>query len=214
VLLAACLSALRASAGDVQIGLGVREALRVSVERALSRVARSGGFADNPALRISLPDQLQGMDTAMRLAGEQKRVDRFIASLSQAAESSAASARPVLLTAVSEMPIDGARLLMAGDTGCTEALRRYAYGRVIAVLDPAVVDAMELGRVTRRYRKMNRDLPVGMLAPPPSFDLDAYVVGRTADGIFLAISQEERRLRTDPAARTSPLLREVFGAQR
>ncbi|HVH07269.1 MAG TPA: DUF4197 family protein, partial [Myxococcota bacterium] len=62
VLLAACLSALRASAGDVQLAAGVREALRVSVERGLSRVARSGGFADNPALRISLPDQLQGMD--------------------------------------------------------------------------------------------------------------------------------------------------------
>ena len=213
VLFAACLSALPASAGEAQTNLGVREALRVSVERGLSRVARPGGFADNAALRIPLPDQLQNMDAAMRLAGEQKRLDRFIASLSHAAESSAASTRPVLLTAVSEMPIDGARFLMAGDTGCTDALRRYAYGRVIGVLDPAVVDAMELGRVTRRYRKLSRDLPVGMLAPPPTFDLDAYVVGRTADGIFLAISQEERRIRTDPAARTSPLLRDVFGAR-
>jgi hypothetical protein len=150
----------------------------------------------------------------MRVAGEHRRVERFVTSLSHVAEQAAAVTRPVLLTAAAELPIDGPRLLAGGDTAATGALRQHALGRVIAALDGAVADAMDAGRVTRRYRKLSRESPVGLLGPSASFDLDAYVIGRTADGIFHAIALEERRIRTDRAARTTPLLREVFGAQR
>jgi hypothetical protein len=197
-----------------RIAAAVREALRLSVERGVASVARPGGFAENPAVRIPMPDQLDRLDAAMRMVGEQRRVERFVTSLSHVAEQSALAARPVLLAAAAEMPIDGPRLLAAGDAAATEALRRYALGRIIGVLDPAVGDAMDSGRVTRRYRKLSRESPMGGLAPPASFDLDAYVVGRTADGLFLVIGQEERRIRTDPAARPTPLLREVFGGHR
>ena len=197
-----------------RIGAAVREALRLSVERGVATVARPGGYADNPAVRIPLPDQLERIDAALRVAGEQRRVDRFVTSLSHVAEQSAAVARPVLLLAVAEMPIDGPRLLAAGDAAATEALRRYALARVINALDSAVGDAMDVSGVTRRYRRLSRESPMGGLAPPSSFDLDAYVIGRTADGIFLAIAYEERRIRSDASARPTPLLREVFGTQR
>jgi hypothetical protein len=187
--------------------------MQLAVERGLAAVARPEGFVGNPAIRLAVPDQLSRVETKMRVAGMDRRVDRFIDSLNLVAEESAAAARPALLAGVAQLPIDDAHRLLAGsEPAGTDLLRRISLSHVVAALTPAVGDAMGRVGATRRYKRFARD-SVG-LVEPVVLDLDAYVVGRTADGIFHAIGEEERRIRTDPSARTTPRLRQVFGRQR
>jgi len=128
------------------------------------------------------------------------------------AEHSVPATRAALLTAAAEVPLDdGHRVLTGGETAATEALQRYALGRVITALNPAVASMMDQVGATRRYKRFMKDAHFGGLVQAPNLDLDAFVVGRTVDGLFHAIGQEERRIRLTPAARTTPLLREVFG---
>ena len=149
---------------------------------------------------------------APRQAGQDRVVDRFEATINYAAEYAAPAARPVLLGAITDLPLDdGRRVLAAGETAATEALRRHSLGRVIGALNPAVAQATDRVGTVRRYKRFMKDAQFGGLIQVPAVDLDAYVVGRTIDGIFHTIGQEERRIRTDPAARPTSLLREVFG---
>lgn len=189
--------------------------MQLAVERGIGAVARPDGFLGNPAIRISVPEPLSRIEARLRQAGDDRRADKFIASLNHAAERSAPAARPVLLAGVAELPLDdGQRVLARGNTAATELLRRFTFSRVIAALNPAVADAMDQVRVARQYKRFVRDSPLGGLFQQSPVDLDAYVVGQTIDGIFHAIGEEERRIRLEPSARATPRLREVFGGQR
>jgi hypothetical protein len=213
----ASLAARPAAAADrhPNVASALREALQIAVERGIASVGRPDGFLGNPAIRIPVPEQLARVEAKLRLAGEHRRVEKFVESLNHVAEEASPAARSVLLGAAAELAFDdGLRILAAGESAATEVLRRHALGRVITALNPAVADAMERTRVPRRYKRFVRDSPIGGLLQPSPLDLDAYVVGRTVDGIFHAVGQEERRIRTDPAARPSALLREVFATQR
>jgi len=201
------------AADRAQVTAALRETLQLSVERALASLGRPNGFLQNPAVRLGVPEPLAKVEAALRTAGEERQTERFVESLNRVAEQAAPSARPSLLAAATDLAVDE-RALAAGDTAATEILRRAAIGRVITALNPVVRDAMERQKVARRYKRFVKDYPMGGLVQGPPVDLDAYVVGRTVDGLFVTIAQEERRIRTDANARPTPLLREVFGAQR
>jgi hypothetical protein len=203
------------AADRAQVTAALREIVQLAVARGVAAVARPDGFFGNPAIRIPVPDPLAKVESALRVAGEERRAEHFVRSLNRVAEQSSPAARPVLLGAVPALPFgDGQRILRSGESAATDALRAHALGRVTAALNPVVRDTMDRLRVARRYKRFVRDFAMGGLVPVPPVDLDAYVLGRTVDGIFVAIAQEERRIRTDPSARPTPLLREVFGAQR
>ncbi len=211
------LAAAPAGASDrgPHVVAALREALQLAVDRALSGVTRPDGFLANPAIRIPVPDQLAKIESALRLTGQDREVDRFIVSLNRAAEHAAIAARAPLMASVVEVGLDdGHRVLTGGETAATEALRRHAVGRTVNALHPAVAEAMDRAGTARRYKRFVKDAHFGGLMQPVSLDLDAFVVGRVVDGLFYAIGQEERRIRTDPAARPTQRLREVFGAQR
>ena len=214
--LATCLAAWPALAADSVVATAVREALQLSVERGVAAVSRHEGFLDNPAIRIPVPEQLAKVEAKLRQSGQERRADKFVESLNRVAEESAPAARPPLLAGVAELVLDdGHRVLTGGETAGTDLLRRTTLGRVMAALNPAVVDAMGRVGTTRRYKRFMRDSSsFGGLFQQSPVDLDAYVAGRTVDGIFHAIGQEERRIRIDPAARPTARMREVFGAQR
>ena len=219
IALTACVAALTVgrsipvSAADSAVAAAVREALHFSVERAVANVGRPGGFGGNAAIRIPIPEQLSKVEAVLRQTGQDKRADRFIESLNQAAEEASPSSRSALLGGVADLALhDAHRVLIGADTSATDLLRRLAFGRTVTTLGPAVADALGRSGATRRYHRLVRDSPFGGLVPP--VDLEAYVSVRTAEGIFHAIGMEERRIRIDPAARPTARLREFFGAHR
>ena len=176
-------------------------------------MARPDGFLANPAVRIEVPDQLGKVESALRVAGQERVTERFVESLNRAAELAAPAARAGLLIGAGEVYLDD-RLLTAGDTALTEALKRHAFGRTAVALRPAVAEATDRVGTARRYKRFVKGAQFGGLVQQTPVDLDTYVVGKTAEGLFHAIGQEERRIRVEPAARPTTRLREVFGAQR
>lgn len=164
-------------------------------------------------MRLDVPEQLSKVESALRLAGHERVSDRFVESLNRAAEFAAPAARGALLVGAGEVYLDD-RLLTAGDTALTDALKRHTLGRTIGALNAAVSEATDRVGTARRYKRFVKGAQFGGLVQQAPLDIDTYVVGRTADGIFHAIGHEERRIRTEPAARPTTRLREVFGAQR
>lgn len=204
-----------ASDGDLYVAAALREALQLAVERGVAVVARPDGFLGDPAVRIGIPEQLARIEVALRTAGQDGAVDKFIVSLNRAAERAAPAGRaPLLVTAAELTFIDGYRMLTGGDTAATDALRRAGLGRLVTALDPAVAEATDRVGTARRYKRFMKNAHFGGLVQHPPVDLDAYVVSRVVEGLFHAIGQEERRIRSDPAARPSARLQEVFGTQR
>ncbi len=198
---------------EARVAAGLREALRVGTERATASLSRPGGFANVPALRLSLPENLQPAARTLRAVGLGKPVDDLEAAMNRAAERAAGEAVPVFADALSAMTIADALAILNGPG---DAATRYFQEHTAAALRtrfaPVVDSAMQQVGVYQSYQETQRvyqTIPFSAALPAP--DLQGYVLDRTLAGLFSTLASEEARIREDPAARTTALLREVFG---
>ncbi len=207
-----------ADLSEGQIGGGIKEALAVGTQRAVQQVARPGGYLENAEIKILLPPRLRSLERGLRTAGQGPRIDEFVASMNHAAESAAPEAGKIFAEAVRSMTIDDARrLLTGGDTSITDYFRAKTSADLTAAFRPHVDEAMEANGVTRQYDALAGsvpDLSLGGLGRSRSaFDIHAYVVQKALDGLFFVLAQKERDIRANPAARSTALLRQVFGGR-
>ena len=194
---------------------GLREALRIGSTRTTEATGRVDGFLGNALIRIALPEGYQAMANGLRRVGLGSRVDELEVAMNRAAEQSAGEARDVLWDAIQSMTIaDGFHILQGGDTAATE----YFRGRTSATLkqrfQPVVQAKMEqvgLYRLHKDFSDAYLSLPFSR--PEQVVNLDEYVADRALQGLFTVLGQEEQRIRRDPAARTTELLKQVFGAR-
>jgi len=198
--------------GDLTLVAGVREALRVGAERSVSRTARPGGFLANPLVRIALPPELENVGRALRAVGFDGTVDELERTMNRAAERAAGEATGLLLDAVATMTIGDARAIVRGPE---DAATRYFRSRTEDALRerfaPVVETAMREVGLYRAYDELVTRNRVLSLLADPTVELNRYVTDETLDGLFTVLREEEKRIREDPAARTTDLLREVFG---
>jgi len=200
------------SLSDDRITSGLKEALRVSTGKAVASTGRPDGFLKNAAIKILLPPKLQSAGRTMRTIGMGREVDELEIGMNRAAEQATPQAKQIFLRALANMSFDDARgILTGGNTAATEFFKRASAQELSAAFTPIVHQAMEQVGVVRQYNQVMRDPFVSRLAPGQSMDLDNYVVGKTLDGLFYVLGQEETRIRRDPAAQTTALLKEVFG---
>lgn len=193
---------------------GLREALRVGTQRAVSTLARRGGFADDPKLRLELPEELAPMATALRTVGLGARVDELELAMNRAAERAAGEALPIFASAIASMTLkDAVEILEGPPDAATQYFRRNTRDALAARFEPVVRDAMgnvglyaAYGELVARYEA----IPFAKPVPP---DLTAQVTDGTLHGLFDTLAREEARIREDPAARTTALLRRVFGRE-
>jgi hypothetical protein len=195
------------------VASGLREALRVGSDHAVALTGRPDGFLGNPRIRIPIPAALQPVERRLRQVGLGRDVDAFATSMNRAAERAAPSAKRIFRDAVSALTIDDARRVLAGaDTAATDYFRQRTTGPLTTAFRPVVSGALGEVGVTRRYRDLvGAYTRIPLAAKPEPVDLDTYVTGKALDGLFSIVADEERKIRTDPAARVSELLREVFG---
>ncbi len=196
-----------------KIAQGLKEALEVGVRNAVSSVSRTGGYLDNPDIRIPLPGTLRKAEPVIRGAGFGDRLDAFETSMNRAAEKAAPHAKSLFWEAIRGMTIQDARTILDGpDDAATNYLRDKTSDRLRDLFEPQVHEAMSRVDVTRKYQNLTAgiaSLPLGGRLGAP--DLDGYVTGQALDGLFLMLAREERKIRTDPAARVTDLLQDVFG---
>lgn len=193
---------------------GLIEALEVGSRNSAARGSAVDGFFGNALIRIGLPQELSEVDRRLRQIGLSRQMDDFTLRMNRAAEAAAGEATDVLLRAVQAMSFEDARAILAGpDDAATRYFERTTRRELSQRFEPIVVQAMDqtgLAQLSRFVIDRYNRLP---LVEPAEFDIDAYVVDATLDGLFVLIAEEELAIRTDPAARVTDLLRRVFAEQ-
>lgn len=197
-----------------KIAQGLKEALRIGAKNAVERASRTNGYLGNPDIRIPLPKSIGKAEGIVRGAGYGAPLDAFLESMNRAAERAAPQATSLFVEAVQGMTLDDARGILDGpDDAATTFLREKTFDRLRDVFKPEVHDAMARVDVTRRYQDLTSQLTsLPFLDTLESLDLDRYVTEKALDGLFFMIAREEQKIRQDPAARVTDLLKDVFGS--
>jgi hypothetical protein len=191
---------------------GLREALRVSTTQAVAKTGRPDGFLGNPAIKIPLPASLQKARTGLQLVGMGPQLDQLEVGMNRAAEQATPLAKQIFLNALMKMTISDARnILNGGDTAATQYFKNATSQELMMAFTPIVHNAMQNVGVVRQYDRIAQNSLAGPLLQSRGFDLDQYVVGKTLDGLFYMLGQEEKNIRQNPAARTTAILQQVFG---
>lgn len=191
---------------------GLKEALSIGTANAVRFVSAKDGYFGNQAIKILMPDKIQKVADVLGKVGYQKQVDEFVLSMNRAAEKAAPKAKTIFVSAIKEMTFDDARkILGGGDTAATEFFKAKTSGKLYETFKPIVSSSMDNVGTTRRYKDMMKKYKTVPFARAESLDLDHHVTNKSLDGLFFMIGQEEKKIRTDPAARVTDLLKAVFG---
>lgn len=197
---------------DSTIASGLKDALAVGTKNAVGHVSKLNGYFGNEAIKILLPDKIQKIAELAGKLGFQKQVDDFILTMNRAAEKAAPKAAVHFADAIRGMSIEDARqILSGGDTAATEYFKTKTTSKLYSEFKPSVAESMNQVGVSRAYNTMMDAIPPLPFSKPESVDLDRYVTTKALDGLFYTVGQEEKKIRTNPVARTTDLLKKVFG---
>jgi hypothetical protein len=198
--------------GDARIGAALKEALQVGTENAVRLTGRPDGYFRNEAIKILLPEQLRSLEKSLRAVGFGAQVDELVLGMNRAAERAAPQAKQIFWDAVGAMTIDDARSILGGaDTAATDYFEAKTSDALTRAFRPIVETSMREVGVTRQYTELYRRAQAIPFLNVEAYDLDRYVVTRALDGLFHVVGEEEKKIRTNPAARVTELLRDVFG---
>jgi hypothetical protein len=199
---------------DSKIIRGLKEALEIGTGNAVEMVSKLDGYYKNPDIKIPLPKAVQKVEAVMIAMGYGPEVDAFSQSMNRAAEKAAPEAKSLFWNAIKEITFDDARTILKGrDNEATLYFEDKTRGRLHELFMPLVHTAMEGVGVTRTYQELHASISTIPFADRLNLDLDQYVTEKALDGLFYMVSEEERKIRKDPAARVTKLLKDVFGSK-
>lgn len=197
---------------DVKIGEGLKEALKVGTENTVNLTGKTDGYFLNQAIKILMPEKLRTLEKGLRAVGYGPQVDEFVLSMNRAAERAAPFAKQIFWDAIGEMTFEDVRKIYSGhETAATEYFKGKTSDRLTVIFKPIVDRAMNEVGVTRQYKELVGRYESIPFVKKETFDIDQYVVTKALDGLFHVLGEEEKKIRTNPAARTTDLLKEVFG---
>jgi hypothetical protein len=192
---------------------GIREALRVGTQNTVISTSQVDGYLGNELIRIVFPEQMGSMVSTLRTVGLGAYVDELEVGMNRAAELAAAEARDIFWNAIRDMTVtDAFGILNGDDTAATEYFRKQTGAGLRERFHPIVEQKMEQIGLSRLYGKAaDAYNSLSFTGAPELVDLDEYVTDRALEGLFTVLAQEEQKIRKDPAARTTELLKKVFG---
>lgn len=200
-----------------EMASGLKEALHVGVQRAIDGLGRQDGFLADPQVRIPLPAGVEQAAAGLRLIGQGQLADSFVTTMNRAAESAVPEAANIFADTISRMTLEDAKGILNGpDDAATQYFREHSYARLLEAVLPVIRQATDQAGVTAAYKaligQVSQGGVMGSFLSPQQLDLDRYVGGKALDGVFLKLAEEEQKIRTDPVARSTELLKTVFGA--
>jgi len=197
---------------DAKIGSGLKEALKIGTENAVNLTGKTDGYFTNKAIKILLPEKLHMMEQGLRAAGQGPKIDEFVLSMNRAAEQAAPSAKKIFWDALGEMSFEDAqKILTGGNTSATEYFKGKTTDKLTAAFTPVVKKTMDQVGVVKKYEGLVGHAQSIPFVKRETLDINHYVVTKALDGLFHVLGEEESQIRTNPAARTTDLLKEVFG---
>lgn len=215
-----------AGLSEAQVAAGLKSALSNGVHAAVGKLGVVDGFLKDEAVRIPMPENLKRVETTLRKLKQTALADEFVTTMNRAAEKAVPEAAAVLADSLSKMTLaDAKAILLSTNNAATDYFRRTSTNEIHARFLPIVQQATEQTGVTGAYKRIQDELKgqklggLGGLGAIGSnlmgfdqFDLDGYVTSKCIEGLFLKIGVEEKRIRETTTARTTDLLRQVFGA--
>ncbi len=213
-----------------QMVLGLKQALSKGVQKAIAQLGQTNGFLTNASVRIPMPEKMRSVEKGLRAMKQDKYADDFVNTMNRAAEQAVPVAGSVFADAVQQMSIADAKSILVGtNNAATEYFRKVTQTNLFARFQPIVKTATEQTGVTSAYKKLmekagkltsssgalgaiGKTLNTTGYLNQDTMDIDAYVTQKTMDGLFKTVAEEEKRIRENPAARTTELLQKVFGA--
>ncbi len=198
---------------DARVASGLKEALTVGATNAVAATSRIDGYYANEAIRILVPEKIRKVADVLGKLGYRKQVDEFILSMNRAAEKAAPHAKAHFVGAIREITFEDARkILDGGDTAAAGYFREKTLKKLYEEFRPIVSASMGEAGVTRSYKEMmGKYNALPFVGASDSVDLDNYLTSKALDGLFHTLGEEEKKIRTDPAARVTDLLKTVFG---
>jgi len=191
---------------------GIREALAVAASNAGERLARPDAFLASPKIHIPLPGALSRAQTRLRTFGMSGPLDEMEVGLNHAAEAAMPEAKRLALDAVRSLTLgDALAILRGGDEAATTFLRQRTQAGIAAALRPHVVAALDRTGAFRALDQARQNPLVQSVAGDARKDITDFAVQKSVDGFFQILAEEERGIRSDPARRTSAILKRVFG---
>jgi hypothetical protein len=201
---------------NAEVISGLREALKVGTNQAVNTTSMLDGFWKNPKIRIPFPAEAEKVKNTALTLGLTSQVEKFELNLNRAAERAAKEAAPVFVNAITQMTIeDGFKILKGDSTAATSYLKTATSKELTTKFSPIVQKAIDEINLTSYYKPLadaynTSTLLTGGQAVNP--DLNAYVTQKALDGLFFYVASEEKKIRKDPAARVSDILKKVFGS--
>lgn len=200
------------SLSDDKIILGLKEALNIGTGNAVTGVGRLDGYFKDAIIKILMPKKLQTIEKGLRTVGYGPKVDEFVLSMNRAAEKAAPQAKAIFIGAIKEMTFDDARkILTGGDTAATTFFKDKTTDRLSSAFRPIIEKAMNEVGATRQYKDLIGRYQAIPFANKLTVDIDEYVTGKAIDGLFYYVGEEEKKIRKNPAARVTQILKDVFG---
>ena len=192
---------------------GLKEALSVGVDNAGKSASIMDGFNKNDLIRIPFPAEAENMQKSLRKVGMGKQVDEFELVLNRAAEEAAKEAAPLFLLAIKSMSVkDGLSILKGEDNAATSYLEESTKDSLYTTFRPIVEKALQTVNITKYWSPLASGYNKIPLTKKVNLDLEDYTTEKAMEGLFKLLALEEKKIREEPAARVSDLLKKVFGA--
>ncbi len=190
---------------------GLKQALEIGTKKAVDRVSEKNGFMHNPKIKIPLPEEARKAESVLRNLGFGRKVDDFELSMNRAAERASPKAKSIFWDAIENMSFSDARNILDGpDDAATQYFKDNTATLLHQAFKPIVNQAMSEVGVTQAYQSVERTIRALPYIQAMSLDLNTYVTDKALDGLFLMLAEEEKKIRQDPAARVTDLLKRVF----
>ena len=197
-----------------EIGRGLKEALTVGIKNSSSQASALDGYLGNQTIKLLFPPEALKVEAKLRQLGLGNECDKFVTALNRGAEKAAEKAVPIFVDAITQMSIQGALGILRGDKdAATLYLKKTSSIALTNAFAPIMQDAINSTGATKMYgdiAKTYNQIPFQQKINP---DLQQYATQKAIDGLFLLVAQEEQKIRDNPAARVSDLLKRVFGAK-
>jgi hypothetical protein len=197
---------------DTKIGAGLKEALKVGINNAVKSTGKTDGFFKNQAIKILMPEKLAAVEKGLRMIGMGPKIDEFVLSMNRAAEKASPSAQNIFIDTIFNMNFDDIqKIYKGGDQAATNFLKEKTYSKLKETFTPFVNKTLDEYQVTKSYKDLVAQYQKIPLAQKPGIpDINDYVISKTLNGLFAVLGQEEGKIRKDPTARITPLLKEIF----
>ncbi|HIA06137.1 MAG TPA: DUF4197 domain-containing protein [Flavobacteriales bacterium] len=199
---------------ESDIAAGLKEALVKGTGTGTATASKLDGYFKNPRLKIPFPPEITKVETKLRQLGMNSLVDDFILSLNRGAEKAATEAKPIFVDAIKSMTVKDAWGILRGeDDAATDYLRRTTSNSLEAAFKPVIKTSLDAVDATKYFTKIVNTYNKIPLIEKVNPNLEDYATDKAMFGLFLLIEDEERKIRKDPVARTTELLKKVFSQQ-